>query len=346
MKLIPELFEKKIFTLLTAPVAKGKTHAIIDYYDNNICRMVFVSPLRALANEIFEKLKHQKNVYLIGGTSEKVNSKNDQFLNFLQKKKAMIITTAEMLEDEFLELISQDDNPIIFVLDEFHLFYSWGESFRPILHDTYLGILCTEHPVIALSATMNDLHLKALKKDLEFDRNFWIHLDFGNLELYRKPKNITFFGGFDKSTLERAFTRELKNKNKGQVFLMFCSYRSEVEEKVNWAKRHHFHALGCVGGEVLKFQEELKNCDHNQLELDCIFATSTLSHGVNLPEITKVFINYEVKDYNFWLQMIGRGGRNGSSYDVYSFDQFHLTKKQRIYDYVKVPLSDWIGIEI
>ena len=80
--------------------------------------------------------------------------------------------------------------------------------------------------------------------------------------------------------------------------------------------------------------------------IDCIFSTTTLSHGVNLPEIKKVFIDYEVKNFDFWLQMIGRGGRQGSDYQVYSTDEFHTTRRERIKHKAKIILSDFIGIEI
>ena len=71
-----------------------------------------------------------------------------------------------------------------------------------------------------------------------------------------------------------------------------------------------------------------------------------MSHGVNLPEIKKVFINYEVKNYELWLQMIGRGGRQGSLYEVYSFDQFHLQEGQKIKNYLRVSLADWTGFPL
>jgi ATP-dependent DNA helicase RecQ len=347
MKLIPALFQNNLFTLLTAPVARGKTHSILEYYRDQRLRMIFVSPLRALAQEVYEKLKSEgeKNVYILGGKNQNGLGTVESCLNFLRKDRAMLITTMEMLENEFLEMIKDDDRPTLFVLDEFHLFYTWGEGFRPILHDQFLGILMTEKPVIGLSATMNSDVLKRLERDLSFHDEQWIHLDFGNLELFRAPSKVICFKGHEKLTLERTFFRELQRKKHDQVMLMFCKYRTEVDEKVEWAKRLGFKALGCVGGEVEQFQNHLKNSITQNEKVDCIFSTSTLSHGVNLPEIKKVFINYEVNDFDFWLQMIGRGGRKGNPYEVYSFDQFHKTKSEIFKNYITVGISDWVGIE-
>ena len=112
---------------------------------------------------------------------------------------------------------------------------------------------------------------------------------------------------------------------------------------VELASRHGFKAIGCVGGEVEKFQTELKNSNG---KIDCIFSTIALSHGVNLPEIKKVFINYEVKNYDFWLQMVGRGGRQGSAYEVYCFDAFNMARKDLWIQYLKLGASDWIGLDL
>lgn len=342
MKLHSALFQKGLFTLLTAPVAKGKTYAFSEFYQNHQMRVIFVSPLRALAVEVYEKFANEKNIFWPGDKIESNANKVDQYLNFLSKKKALLILTVELLEDEFLELITNESEPILFVFDEFHLFYIWGEGFRPVLHDKFLGVLNSEHPVLALSATMNNTVLNQLISDLSFYTDNWIHLNYGNLELFRTPNKVNIFKGHDKNTLERAFWRELKIKKTGEVFLIFCSYRGEVDEMVEMAKRHGFRAIGCVGGEVERFQAELKNHSEN---VDCIISTIALSHGVNLPEIKKVFINYEVKNYDFWLQMVGRGGRSGSPYEVYCFDTFHLEKKDKWIQYLKVGLADWMGAE-
>ena len=116
-----------------------------------------------------------------------------------------------------------------------------------------------------------------------------------------------------------------------------------MDELVDRANRLGFKALGCVGGEVDQFLNSVKE---NEGSIDCIFSTTTLSHGVNLPEIKKVFIDYEIKNYDFWLQMIGRGGRKGSEYQVYSYDLFHTTKKSRLKDKARILLADMFGIEV
>ena len=64
MKLIEQLFYPSQFTLLTAPVASGKTKLVVEFYRDHQFKVVFVSPLRALANEVYHKLeKLEKNIF-------------------------------------------------------------------------------------------------------------------------------------------------------------------------------------------------------------------------------------------------------------------------------------------
>lgn len=341
MKLIPDLFHPSCFTLLTAPVASGKTRAVVEFYSEHDFKIIYLSPLRALANEVFSNLEKrgQKNIYLAGGEMPL----QDCLEKFIGHTKSFLITTAELLSEEFLAELAEQSQKVLFVIDEFHLFYYWGADFRPVLHDKFLAILNFYFPVLAVTATMDEQVMNLMKKDLAYYQDFWIHIDYGNHLLHRKPQNLLSFKGLKPQYIQRAFWRELRQKNNGEIFLYFCAYRSQVDELVSRSRRLGFCSIGCVGGEVERF---LKEVEENDGKLDCIFSTTTLSHGVNLPEIKKVFIDYEVKNYDFWLQMIGRGGRQGSDYQVYSSDSFHTTIRSRFKHKMKVVLGDFLGIEL
>ncbi len=338
MKLINELFAPSRFTLLTAPVASGKTKLIVDFYSEVHYKIIFISPLRALANEVYKNLLDKdKNIFLAGGEMKTQES----MINFLQAKKAFFITTMELLSEDFLEACAEQSEKILFIIDEFHLIYHWGDTFRPVLHDRWLALLDTQSPVLGLTATMSAELLIQLESDLFYHNDTWIHVDYGNLKLQRTPKKIHYYSINNSKLFNRALWRELRLKEKNDVYLIFCSFRSEVDELVSRSRRLGLSALGCVGGEVENFLADLEKTNG---DVDCIFSTTTLSHGVNLPEISKVFINYEVKNFDFWLQMIGRGGRRGGDYEVYTFDTFWGTKKNLLKNKLANYLSDFIGI--
>lgn len=341
MKLIPDLFFPSCFTLLTAPVASGKTRMVVEFYREHDFKIIYLSPLRALANEVHSNLEknQEKHIYLAGGELPL----EDCLEGFLKAKKSFLVTTAELLSEEFIEELLTQEQKVLFVIDEFHLFYYWGESFRPVLHEKFLAILNCYFPILAVTATMDSTVMDSMKKDLTFYQDFWIHLDYGNHKLHRKPQNMVCFHGLKPQYIQKAFWRELRMKNDKDIFLYFCAYRSQVDELVARSQRLGFKAIGCVGGEVDQF---LLNVKENEGKIDCIFSTTTLSHGVNLPEIKKVFIDYEIKNYDFWLQMVGRGGRQGSDYQVYTYDSFHVDKKNRLIGKAKILLSDFLGFEM
>lgn len=341
MKLIPDLFHPSCFTLLTAPVASGKTRMVVEFYREEDFKIIYLSPLRALANEVFSNLKKrdEKNIFLAGGEMPL----EECFERFLKAQKSFLITTAELLSEEFIEELCNQEQKVLFVIDEFHLFYYWGESFRPVLHEKFLAILNFYFPVLAVTATMDEGIMQKMKADLVYYQDFWIHLDYGNHQLHRTPQKLISFKGLKPHYIQKAFWREIRQKKESDILLYFCAYRSQVDEFVDRARRLGFKAVGCVGGEVEAFLEEVEKSEG---KIDCIFSTTTLSHGVNLPEIKKVFIDYEVKNYDFWLQMIGRGGRQGSDYQVYTTDLFHTTKGQRLKHKAKILLGDFIGVEM
>ncbi len=342
MQIPKEILTKNLFTLLTAPVAKGKTYSILNLYENIQCLLVFVSPLRALADEIFQKQKDKKNTYYVHDKGEELKVCWEKFLS---KEKGFFIFTFETLPDELLDSIQFLDRKILFVIDEFHLIYLW-KTFRPIMHEKLLGMLNSSMPLIGLSATMNEINLKELCWDLSFHQNEFAFLNFGNQELFYLPHKVHCFDGFDKQMMFRNFILNLKRKRPGEVFLMFAEFRSEVDQWVELTRRLGFKSMGCVGGEVMKFTTELSSSIEGKKKLDCIISTSTLSHGVNLPEITKVFIAYKVKQEDFWLQMVGRGGRSGKKYEVYTFDQSKLNAKLNPLNKIKFWIFDWVGVPI
>ncbi len=252
MKLIPELFFPSCFTLLTAPVASGKTRMVVEFYRENDFKIIYLSPLRALANEVYSNLikREEKNVYLAGGEIKL----QDIYSLFIKGRRGFLVTTIELLSEDFIEELFFTEQKVLFVLDEFHLFYHWGESFRPILHDRFLAILNYEFPLLAVTATMDEIVMNRLKKDLVFYQDFWIYLDFGNHLLHRTPTKHICYHGLKPNYIHKAFWRELRQKKKEHIFLYFCAYRSQVDELVTRAKRNGFKAVGCVGGEV-KFSQ-------------------------------------------------------------------------------------------
>ena len=149
------------------------------------------------------------------------------------------------------------------IVDEFHLFYLWGDSFRPIMWEAMLNLACHNCSFIGLSATKNDQIKKEWRRDfpLAFDSLF--EIDLGNQSFKYSPQHIHYFSPWGEKILNRHFLYLLlRRKNRTSTMLYFCRYRSQVDAWVKFCHRRGIRALGCKGGEVMDFVDKLEQ--HSQ----------------------------------------------------------------------------------
>ncbi len=324
--------------LLIAPPAWGKTRLLHQALEKK--SIVYFSPLRALAEEFACSL--DKRGILVRSRSE-LRGKVAQWRDSTSNR--VLILTPEMVGEQVSEFIEAlgDEKQFFVVLDEIHLYFRWGSSFRPILWELLLGVLAAERPVWGLTATVDremDHELALLQPYLSGAK--W-RIDCGNMCLKYPPEKIVYYPNYAWGKKAFGYTL-LKNiahleryKLPGTV-LVFVPYRSQVEEWLSILRRQGIHALGCVGGEVKSFVQRLNLQDPPR----CIVATTALSHGVNLPHLHSVFIYQKINDPTFWVQMVGRGGRRGEKYTLHTFDQLSLSSAARL----KGVLSAWCGHQI
>ncbi|MBL6989007.1 MAG: DEAD/DEAH box helicase [Bacteriovoracaceae bacterium] len=340
MKLLQLLNCSNSFTLLLAPPGWGKTQMVLELYQSSIKKIIFVSPLRALANEFYKNAKKHKHVLIIN----KFAQRKEVLKQFLTKPSALLVTTPEMLDESFLIEVGGLENKPLAIFDEFHLFYYWGLTFRPILWETCMGFANSGTSMLGTTATMKETLLKHWEADfsLGVESRFLINID--NQKLLHHPTTIFLFslwGWPGKKAFNRRFLCEL-SQNTDEVYLYFCRYRSEVDRWINLCRRKNIAAIGCKGGEVETFTKELETNPSPR----CIFATSALGHGVNLPSSGKIFLSYNVENIDFWIQMVGRGGRNGEKFEIFTFNNYlKMNFLSKLLTWIKIIIMDmWIKI--
>lgn len=307
----PLLTMKSTLTLMFAPPGWGKTTLILDIYKEFPGKIVFISPLRALSEEFFSRASPLGNVYL--------SSKEGACDSFLKRSKSLLVTTAEKLNEEVISIGESQD--ILYIFDEFHLFYYWGDDFRPLLKERLMNCANYSCQILGLTATMDESLIDLCKAEFLIAIDHFYILNLGNQVLLNKPKDIYNFSKLNKSIFNRFLLREIHSRNHKGTILVFCRFRGEVFQWLDFCNRQKIDALGCVGGKVDLFLESLSQNSRPRV----IFSTSALSHGVNLPTITKVFLSYPINNRDFWIQMVGRGGRDGSNYEVYEMEKSSLS---------------------
>ncbi|AYF45592.1 type III restriction enzyme, res subunit [Halobacteriovorax sp. BALOs_7] len=267
------------FTLLMAPMGWGKTRLIWEFVED-FDRIIIVSPLRS----ILEDLKDRDCV---------VNNISD---------KGVFLTTVESFSKNDLDFALRSNS--LFVLDEFHLFYEWGETFRPRLLEFLYKISSSNTKVIGLSATITDELYRIIERDVENNFKHFCLLNIGNFQkknMYKKKDVV-----IRPLLLLKLLWRQLFF-SQGRTIL-FCSTRKEVFMWDRFFSRLGLSCDYCVGGEVKDFIA--RECE---APAQIVIATSALSHGVNLRGIENIYISYcPNESTNF--QMIGRGGRFGEEF--------------------------------
>lgn len=263
------------FLILTAPPASGKTYWIERFHAAlNGQSLLVVSPLRALADEC--KVKWNE---------------------------AITVVTPEEWE------IKKDHYDVI-IFDEFHLFFYWGDSFRPRMWEAFYGLSVHAKLVVALTATLPLNFQQELELfSVHFSSVIWI--DNGNQKLKTTPSH--YRKSPSKAWMKKAI--ELFHEPHS-VDLIFCAYRQEVFQWQAHLERQGFSVCTCVGGEAKEMKYKLALNPRP----DFIVATTVLSHGVNLPEIKTVYLTYKIANADFWIQMVARGGRRGEAHDVFALE--------------------------
>lgn len=262
--------------ILTSPPASGKTYWISEFQKETRSKDILViSPLRALADEC-------------------------------RSKWGDLITV--MTPEEWL---SKKVMKRIVIVDEFHLFFYWGDTFRPLMWEMFYEVSTNAQLTVLLTATLSQEMIQEISLfRCQFDSLSYI--DCGNRSLKYPPK--VYLKAPSKIWIKDVIFQEEKASS---VKLIFCKYRTEVFQWEKELSEKGFSCVTCVGGESKHMAARLKEVPRP----DFIIATTVLSHGVNLPMISKIFFTYKTENIDFWVQMTARGGRKGEEYIVVAMEK-------------------------
>ncbi len=309
LSIMKEVIENLSFedaVIVTAPPGWGKTYKILQAIKECSRSVIFIFPLRALCDEVFLSSQEFR--------IDCLNLRSSKDLELLKiRDYKLILSTPEIL-------LNKELSGYIYVLDEFHLFYYWGNSFRDKMQALYFEVTSFGAPIVFLTATLGDELKHRLELELKYNYKNIYHLDFGNQKLKNYPKRIFYYPKLLRSWID---DEVLYGINPGCT-LIFCKFRREVKELSQKLRDRGFCVLNCVGGEASSFILKLNSTEN----VDFIVATSVVSHGVNLPNISKIIFNYNVQNLDFYIQMIGRGGRQGESFEVHTLSNTYFSKLQ------------------
>ncbi len=205
----------------------------------------------------------------------------------------------------------------VVIFDEFHLHFYWGDTFRPLMWEVFFDLVNEAELSILLTATFSEEMQNEVKHfENHFDRIIWVN--HGNQILKNRPSSYL--------KISPNLMKELiQFESRNGTSLIFCAYREEVMRWGNFLRKLGFRVWTCVGGEASLFSLQVQT----EEPPDFIVATTVLSHGVNLPKVSTIYFLYQVKNIDFWIQMVARGGRRGEKFRVYSLENPYGIKWNR-----------------
>jgi helicase len=163
--------------LVSAPTASGKTLiamlAIINYLSKNKGKVIYLSPLRALAAEKFVEFKKLEKIHL--GKKIKIGISTGDFENIEKnlEKNDVLVLTNEKMDSIIRHGVEWVDDIGLVIADEIHLIgdESRGPTLEMIL--TKLKLLENKPQIVGLSATITNSEELAEWLDCKLVENNW-----------------------------------------------------------------------------------------------------------------------------------------------------------------------------
>jgi len=349
-------FYKGENTIVSTPTGTGKTITFYYAYFFNKGKAIYVSPTKALANQIFKELKEKSglNVFLRTG----------EYDSTIPKNYDIVITTAESFVASYRNESSWIKEANLIVFDEVHVLLN---DLRSIAYEeAIIHSLKDNKKLLFLSATIPDIDslarwisaglvIKSNWRPLELKRKFY------NIILPSSKNIKNFVDELLKSILKELFDKNYKtilvvpSKKIGWLILEELEKRGykALNETVPYIRhsgeiRTAFHNAD-VPKEEREIIEELFRDRESRLSL--LVATQTLAVGFNSPADDVIIIVKNMKGKLFpdiidILQFEGRAGRLGYSKKGFGTAHYIIGKGKKTEELLKEELNKGLNREL
>ncbi len=297
IKTIPKVLEKKN-VLVVSPTSTGKTEAIVAPLSELLIRegwnglsIVYIVPTRALANDLYSRLKDplkELNIKCDFKHSDKPRINYSDLPNLL-------ITTPESLDSLICRHKDIFSNLRALVIDEIHYVDNTyrGDHLR-ILINRLQKLSMYKFNIYLLSAT--------IANPVEVGKRYVSEFEIVNSYKGRDVDYVIVKNDID-------LKNEILSRNIKKI-LVFCNYRETTEMIYSNLKNlfKYYYVFVHHGSLNKKVREEAEEYFKESRYSICI-ATSTLEVGIDIGDIDCVVL-YEIPWSLFsFIQRIGRGNR-------------------------------------
>jgi len=308
MKAIPSVLSHQN-TLILAPTASGKTEAALipifsEILNNNLeaCSVLYVSPLKALINDMHNRVEKWGNHFGLTATKWHGDVTRDKKDKFTKKPTDFLLTTPESLEVILMNRTSGEKERVFknikfILIDEIHYF---AATDRGIQLNSILNRISKYTPdaaIIGLSATVGNPDLISNWMSLDNPAN--IIVDTGGRKLQYKVFDLPDY----------ALSKVLKKYTEKKVLIFANSRRVAELTYFRLKKDIKMKNIFIHHGSINKETREENEDKFKEVKYGFMVATTTLELGIDIGDIDLVIQLTSPNEASSFSQRIGRSGR-------------------------------------
>jgi ATP-dependent DNA helicase RecQ len=273
---------------------------------------IVVSPLISLMKDQVDALKLNGIEAACLNSSVSIGEQQEIIGKIRERKLKLLYLAPERFfgkESQFIEFL-KSVKVSLFAIDEAHCISSWGHDFRPeYLMLSKLRQEFKEVPVIALTATADDLTRKDILEKLALDNphTFVSSFNRANIHYYVEPK---------KNSYERLISYiRARREDSGIIYVLS---RKSVEELSANLRLEGFSVRPYHAGLDKKVKEENQDLFIKD-KVKIIVATIAFGMGIDKSNVRYVIHMDLPKNIEGYYQETGRAGRDGLLSDALLF---------------------------
>jgi len=262
---------------------------------------IVISPLISLMKDQVDSLMQADIESAFYNSSQKVKEKQEVVEKILSDKlKILYISPETFGQNSTQELLSKSKISLIAV-DEAHCISMWGHDFRPEYKD--IGKLAKQFkvPIIALTATADEVTRNDIKKQLQLSSPQEYILSF-----LRSNLSIKVEHGIDRKEKILKFL----NSKKDESGIIYCLSRKGTESLAKSLKQNGKSVAYYHAGMPTDKRESVQN-DFSRDDIKIVCATIAFGMGIDKSNVRWI-IHYNMpQSLENYYQEIGRAGRDG-----------------------------------
>lgn len=262
---------------------------------------IIISPLISLMKDQVDSLQQVGVDSAFFNSSQDAKSKEAVIQKVLNGKLKILYLSPETFSDSKIQELLSKVKVTLVAVDEAHCISMWGHDFRPEYIE--IGTLAKQFkvPVIALTATADEVTRADIKKQLKLSTpNEYV------LSFLRSNLSITVKPGIDRLNTILSFLSSKKDESG----IIYCLSRKGTENLASSLKQQGMSVASYHAGMSTVKREKVQN-DFSRDNVKIVCATIAFGMGIDKSNVRWI-IHYNMpQSIENYYQEIGRAGRDG-----------------------------------